>query len=96
MTHIFAFCCASFLFVPTVEAVHNLNDRTRFNSLTIEDNLSQSSVNSIVEDKNSYMWFATQDGLNRYDGRVFKHVMFAPKEDNSLSSPTVTHLYYNS
>lgn len=96
LTHIFAFCCASFLFVPTVEAVHNLNDRIRFNSLTIEDNLSQSSVNSIVEDKNGYMWFATQDGLNRYDGRVFKHVMFAPKEDNSLSSPTVTNLYYNS
>lgn len=96
LTQIFAFFCASLLFVPIAEAFQNLTDRVRFNSLTIEDNLSQSSVNSIVEDNNGYMWFATQDGLNRYDGRVFKHVMYAPKMENSLSSPTVTELHYNS
>jgi ligand-binding sensor domain-containing protein/signal transduction histidine kinase len=38
--------------------------------------LSQSSVNAILCDSTGYMWFATQDGLNRYDGytmTVYRH-----------------------
>lgn len=43
-----------------------------FRHLTVEDGLSQNSVVSMVQDSIGYLWFATQDGLNRYDGREFK------------------------
>lgn len=42
-----------------------------FHHLTIADGLSQNSVNAIVQDRNGFLWFGTQDGLDRYDGRSF-------------------------
>lgn len=44
-----------------------------FKTLTINDGLSQNSVISIVQDSIGYLWLATQDGLNKYDGRHFTH-----------------------
>jgi len=43
----------------------------RFQRLSIEQGLSQSSVQSIAQDPLGFMWFATEDGLNRYDGYAF-------------------------
>lgn len=43
----------------------------RFDHLDVKDGLSQSSVNDILQDSQGFMWFATQDGLNRYDGHDF-------------------------
>ncbi len=42
-----------------------------FGRLGIDDGLSQSSVVAIAQDSLGYLWFATQDGLNRYDGQHF-------------------------
>ena len=39
-----------------------------FRSLEVEDGLSQNMVYTILQDKQGFMWFGTQDGLNRYDG----------------------------
>lgn len=46
---------------------------SRFRHITTEQGLSQNSVLDIVEDHNGYMWLATQDGLNKYNGRSFNH-----------------------
>lgn len=42
-----------------------------FHHLTLADGLSQNSVNAIVQDRDGFLWFGTQDGLDRYDGRGF-------------------------
>ncbi|GAA4269676.1 hybrid sensor histidine kinase/response regulator transcription factor [Hyunsoonleella aestuarii] len=44
-----------------------------FHNLTVEQGLSQNSVVSIAQDSIGYLWFATQDGLNKYDGKSFKY-----------------------
>jgi len=40
--------------------------------LEVEDGLSQNMVYCICQDSHEFMWFGTQDGLNRYDGNSFK------------------------
>jgi ligand-binding sensor domain-containing protein/signal transduction histidine kinase len=42
-----------------------------FRNISIEQGLSQSSVVDIMTDKTGFIWLATQDGLNRYDGHSF-------------------------
>ena len=39
-----------------------------FNHIGLEDGLSQSTVFAITQDDQGNMWFATQNGLNKYDG----------------------------
>lgn len=43
-----------------------------FRHLNIEDGLSQSSVFGQLQDSKGFMWFCTEDGLNKYDGYSFK------------------------
>ncbi len=62
----------------------------RFESLSIEQGLSQSSVRVIFQDSRGFLWFGTEDGLNRYDGynfNVFKH---EPSNPTSISDGWIT------
>ena len=43
-----------------------------FSHLDTRNGLSQNTVRSIVQDQQGFMWFATKDGLNRYDGVTFR------------------------
>jgi signal transduction histidine kinase/ligand-binding sensor domain-containing protein/DNA-binding response OmpR family regulator len=43
-----------------------------FTSLTSKEGLLSNSVNAILKDRLGLMWFATDDGLNRFDGTNFK------------------------
>jgi len=45
------------------------DDYIRFKRLTINDGLSLSSVYHIYQDSKGFMWFGTEDGLNKYDGQ---------------------------
>lgn len=66
--------------------------RVRFEHLSPAQGLSQSVVNAIAQDSTGFIWLATQDGLNRFDGsqvRVFKR---NPDDPASLSANNVTAL----
>ncbi|MCK5057615.1 MAG: hypothetical protein KAT34_13220, partial [Candidatus Aminicenantes bacterium] len=58
----------------------------KFKSLTEKDGLSQEAVYSIFQDSHGFMWFGTQDGLNRYDGYKIKVYTTDPTDPSSLSS----------
>jgi diguanylate cyclase (GGDEF)-like protein len=45
----------------------------RFDQLTLDDGLSQSTVISILQDSKGLMWFGTENGLNSYNGYEFEH-----------------------
>ncbi len=54
-----------------------------FERLSIEQGLSQSIVERIVQDRRGFMWFVTEDGLNRYDG--YRFVVFRHRADHPAS-----------
>ena len=57
-----------------------------FDHITTEEGLSQNDINCIFQDSQGFMWFGTNDGLNKYNG--YKFTIYKPKQDsdNSISS----------
>ena len=64
----------------------------KFDRISLEQGLSQSVVLSILRDSRGFMWFGTQDGLNRYDGYEFVVYKHDPEDPNSLSGDFVWSL----
>jgi ligand-binding sensor domain-containing protein/signal transduction histidine kinase len=64
----------------------------RFDHISIEQGLSQSSVRVIFQDSIGFLWFGTEDGLNRYDGYTFKTFKPDPDIANSLSDRWITSI----
>jgi signal transduction histidine kinase/DNA-binding response OmpR family regulator/streptogramin lyase len=56
-----------------------------FNHLTTEDGLSNNIVFDIIQDRFGFLWFATDDGLDRYDGYDFRIFRNDPENKNSIS-----------
>jgi len=71
-------------------------DKIKFESLTIEDGLSQSSVFEILQDNRGMMWFGPWDGLNRYDGYNFAIYRYDEQNPHSLSNNEIRALYEDS
>ena len=64
------FSSAVFLFI--VEFGYSQPGSLTLYSLTESDGLSDNRVASVFQDHQGFMWIGTEDGLNRYDGSVFK------------------------
>ncbi|MBW1298873.1 hybrid sensor histidine kinase/response regulator transcription factor [Aquimarina litoralis] len=61
-----------------VEVTYNVK------SYTVFDGLSNNWVSDIYQDKDGFMWFATQYGLNRFDGKRFKAFTYVPGDSTAL------------
>jgi len=68
----------------------------QFRHITIEDGLSQSTVNCIFQDSHGFMWFGTENGLNRYDGYTFEVLRHDPADSNSLSHSWIWDIFEDS
>ncbi len=75
--HIFTFVILAFKFI------HVTGRDFTFNRLTINQGLSQNSVYCILKDTKGFLWFGTEDGLNRFDGYHFK--IFNTLKDKKFS-----------
>jgi streptogramin lyase len=64
----------------------------KFAHLTTNEGLSQSSITELLQDRRGFMWFATRDGLNRYDGNTFVVYKHNPNDPGSLSSNFILDL----
>ncbi len=57
-----------------------------FEHLTIRDGLSMSTINSIFQDSQGYVWLATEAGLNRYDGYTVRQFRRERGNEHGLAS----------
>lgn len=81
---------------PANKRVQGQTNTLRFNHITADDGLSNNAVYAVIQDAEGYMWFGTENGLNRYDGqqiRIYKH---EPDNPRSLDNNWVTFLYLDS
>ncbi|MEM9679080.1 MAG: two-component regulator propeller domain-containing protein, partial [Bacteroidota bacterium] len=60
-----------------------------FKPITTEDGLSNNVVFDIHQDKEGYIWIATNNGLNRYDGYSITSYFHSPKDSTSISSNVI-------
>jgi len=60
--------------------------------ITTDDGLSQNVINTIFQDSKGFIWFGTNDGLNRYDGYEFKIYKNDFFDENSLTDNIVTSI----
>ncbi len=63
--------------------------KLRFDHLSVKENLSQGNVWDIYQDKLGFIWVATEDGLNLYDGYDFKVFRNSPVDSFSISANNV-------
>jgi len=87
-----ALLAASFIVMGGSRGVSAQLETVVFERLSIEQGLSQSIVECILQDSRGFMWFGTQDGLNKYDGYKFTVLRQNSKDPNSLSSNWVLSL----
>ncbi len=82
------FCMKKYLFVCflLLPAANLFAQNFLFQSVTSKDGLSQNDVNCILQDNMGFMWFGTNDGLNRFDGYDFKSYHFDVDTNNGLNS----------
>jgi len=78
------------VFCYLVAIACNAQDHGFFQQLWQEEGLSQSTVSSIVQDEQGFIWIGTQDGLNRYDGKHVDKFNTQPFNIHSLSGSTIT------
>ena len=88
------FSCFSSLITPaSALPLSDQNEIYQFENISTEQGLSQSTVTSILQDRQGFMWFGTEGGLNKYDGyqfTVYKHTADNP---GSLSSSVITSIF---
>jgi signal transduction histidine kinase/ligand-binding sensor domain-containing protein/DNA-binding response OmpR family regulator len=64
-----------------------------FEHITTGEGLSQSTVNDIIQDQQGFMWFGTNDGLDKYDGYNIERYSHIKNDSNSLNKNTILSLY---
>ena len=61
----------------------NAKEHMNFKNITIEEGLTQGTVEALFQDSKGYIWIGTNDGLQRYNGYKFK--IYRVEEDNKNS-----------
>lgn len=85
--------CFSGLNYSQAQLVESREDfQTKFDKLTSKDGLSDDRILDIIQDRYGFIWIATTDGLNRYDGYEFLVFKNIPTDSTSISSNLITSL----
>ncbi len=58
----------------------------------IEDGVPQQTINRIIKDKEGYMWFATWNGVCRFDGHSFVTYRSLPGDSNDLTTNRIQYI----
>ena len=78
--------CLLFLCIGVNCVFSEVPEQINFSYISINEGLSQSTVFSIHQDQRGNMWFATYDGVNKYDGYSFTVYQHNEEDPNSIAN----------
>jgi signal transduction histidine kinase/ligand-binding sensor domain-containing protein len=84
----FILYCGFFTAAASFGQERNIN----FDRYSINEGLSNSYVNAVIQDSRGFVWIGTGNGLNRFDGITFKTYYYNPKDSSSLSGNDATFM----
>lgn len=84
---------ALYIFLLLSYSLFGQNSNYQFTAISSKDGLSSNTVNSILKDQYGFVWFATEDGLTRFDGLNYTIYRHNAKDTTSLWSNEVTSLH---
>lgn len=67
-----------------------------FEQITIANGLSQNHITCIHQDAQGFIWFGTQNGLNKYDGYQIKEYNFNSDNPHSLANNNISTIFCDS
>lgn len=74
-------------------AGRNADRELQFENISVDQGLSQSSVNCMLQDRRGFMWFGTKDGLNCFDGYRFRAYEYDPDEPGSIKDNFIESIF---
>lgn len=83
------------LFLITLNVLKSNAQDITFSHLTTDEGLSQFTVNALHRDEKGFIWIATREGLNRYNGNDIKTYKLQKNNPNSLFCNTVLRITGN-
>ena len=87
-------CFYLFLILGLTSITSSAQDHQQyFRNLQTKSGLSHNKVNCIIQDKRGFLWFGTEDGLNRFDGDHFTVFKSQPHRASSISGSIITDLH---
>jgi signal transduction histidine kinase/ligand-binding sensor domain-containing protein/DNA-binding NarL/FixJ family response regulator len=87
-----ALVCLLVLSASSAGAQLSVPAQVRFQRLSVEQGLSQSIARAVYQDHQGFVWIATHNGLNLYDGHKFTLFKHEPDNPDSLPSSYVTSI----
>jgi ligand-binding sensor domain-containing protein len=75
---------------------YSMSQNLRFDHLSVKQGLSQGNVWDIYQDKLGFIWIATEDGLNLYDGYNFTVFRNNPADSLSISNNNIDRIVEDS
>ncbi|MGN7723432.1 ligand-binding sensor domain-containing protein [Chitinophaga sp. 22620] len=77
-------------FIPSASAQERSYN---FDSYGVDRGLTQSSIYSLIQDEEGFLWISTFDGVNRFDGYVFNEYRYNPAFEKSPPRPAERVVY---
>ena len=92
----YSFYAFALLNLILLKVLYCQNSSAMFKRFSIEDGLSHLNVYDIIEDQYGFIWIATEDGLNAFDGYSFTIYRNEKDNPNSLTNDFTTQLLEDS
>lgn len=85
LIHILVFCTIS-IFIPVQARAHTTNHLVKVKNWSTDEGLTQKMIYNVVQDEDGFMWIATWNGLERFDGYEFRNFKSHPTDSMRLLS----------